>query len=153
MNFLAFSLPLFIPLFYAVVQLLRDPMDYNTPGFPVLHHLLEFVQIHLRFICSDSFQILLSQWCHPIISSSVTSFSSCPQHFPVSGSLPMSRLFLSGGESIGASALASILPVNIQGWYPLRLTGFTYMLSKGLLFDCFPPYIYQYIYLVFCAMF
>ena len=79
-------------------------------------------------ICSDS--CLLSQWCHPIISSSVTSFSSCPQSFPASRSLPMSRLFASGGQSIGASA--SILPMNIQCWFPLGLTGLISLQSKGL---------------------
>ena len=71
-----------------------------------------------------------SRWCHPAISSSVTPFSSCPQSFPASGSFPMSRLFTSGGQSIGASA--SVLPMNIQGWFPLRLTGLISLLSKGL---------------------
>ena len=60
----------------------------------------------------------LSRWCHPTISSSVVSFSSCPQSFPVSGSFPKSWLFTSGDQSIGASA--SILPMNIQGWFPLN---------------------------------
>ena len=64
-----------------------------------------------------------SQWWHPTISSSVAPFSSCPQSFPAPGSFPMSRLFASGGQSIGASASASVLPVNIQGWFPLGLTG------------------------------
>ena len=80
--------------------------------------------------CSNSCQ--LSQWCHPIISSSVIPFSSCSQSFPASGSFPMSRLFTSGGQSIGASASASVLPVNIQGWFPLGLTGLISLLSKGL---------------------
>ena len=64
-----------------------------------------------------------SQWCHPTISPSVIPFSSCPQSFPVSGAFQMSQLFASGGQSIGASASASVLPVTIQGWFPLRLTG------------------------------
>ena len=64
----------------------------------------------------------LSLWCHPTISSSVTPLSSCPQSFPASGSFPISQLFASGGQSIGASASASVLPVNIQGLFPLRLT-------------------------------
>ena len=72
----------------------------------------------------------LSQWCHQPISSSVTPFSSCPQSFPASGSFPMSQLFASGGWSIEASA--SILPMNIQGWFPLGLTGLISFLSKGL---------------------
>ena len=74
----------------------------------------------------------LRQWCHPIISSSVLPFSSCPQSFPASGSFLMSWFFASGGQSTGASASASVLLMNIQGWYPLRLTGLTSLLSKGL---------------------
>ena len=65
----------------------------------------------------------LSWWCHPTISSSVVPFSSCLQFFPTSVSFPMSWLFSSGGQCIGASASASVLPMNIQGWFPLRLTG------------------------------
>ena len=72
-----------------------------------------------------------SQWCHPTISSSVTLFSSCPQFFPASGSLPMSWLFTSGGQSIGTSASGSALPRTIQGWFPLELTGLI-LQSKGL---------------------
>ena len=66
----------------------------------------------------------LSWWCHPTIASSVIPFSSCLQPFPASGSFPMSWLFSSGGQSIGASA--SVLPMNIQGWFPLRLTDLIY---------------------------
>ena len=65
----------------------------------------------------------LSQWCHPTILSSVTLFSSWPQSFPASGSFPMSWLFASSGQSIEASATLSALPMNIQGWFPLGLTG------------------------------
>ena len=61
----------------------------------------------------------LSWWCHPAISSSVVPFSSCPQFFPESGSLSMSQLFTSSGQSTGASASTSVLPMNIQGWFPL----------------------------------
>ena len=75
---------------------------------------------------------LLSQWCHPTISSSVTPFSSCLQSFPASGSFPMSQVFASGGQSIGASASASVLPMTIQDWFPLGLTGLITLLSKGL---------------------
>ena len=71
-----------------------------------------------------------SWWCHPTISSSVIPFSSCTQSFPASGSFPMSQLFTSGSQSIGASA--SVLPVNIQGWFPLGLTGLISLNSKGL---------------------
>ena len=75
----------------------------------------------------------LSHWCHPAISSSVVSISSCPQFFPASGSFPESQLFTSGWQSIGASVSASVLPVNIQGWFPLELTRLISLLSKGLL--------------------
>ena len=73
-----------------------------------------------------------SQWCHPTISSSVVPFSSCLQSFPASGSFHMSQLFTSGGQSIGASASASALPMNIQDWFPLGLTGWISSQSKGL---------------------
>ena len=73
-----------------------------------------------------------SQWCHPTISSSGIPFSSCPQSFPASGSFPMSHFFVSGGQSIGASASASILPMNIQDWFPLGWTGWISLQSKGL---------------------
>ena len=73
-------------------------------------------------VCSNSCQ--LSRWCHPTISSSVVPFSSCPQSFPASGSFSMSWLFASGGQSIGASASGSVLPMNIQGGFPSGLTGF-----------------------------
>ena len=72
-------------------------------------------------VCSNSGP--LSWWCHPTISSSVAPFSSCPLSFPASGSFPMSQLFTSGGQSTGASSSASVLPMNIQGWFPLGLTG------------------------------
>ena len=74
----------------------------------------------------------LSWWCHPTISSSVTLFSSCPQSFPASGLFPVSWLFASGGQSIRVSASVSVLPVNIQDWFPLGLTSLTSLLSKEL---------------------
>ena len=80
--------------------------------------------------CTNS--CLSSWWCHPTISSSVVPFSSCIQSFPSSGSFPRSQFFTSGGQSIGVSALASVLPMNIQGWFPLRLTGLISLQSKGL---------------------
>ena len=73
----------------------------------------------------------LSQWCHPTISSSVIPFSSCLQSFPASASFPVSQSFTSSGESIGASASASVLPMNIQDWFPLGLTGLISFQSKG----------------------
>ena len=83
---------------------LCNPMDCSMPGFPVLHHLPEFAQTHVHRV----------SWCHPTISSSVVPFSSCLQSFPVSESFPMSQFFASGGQSIGASVSASVLPMNIQ---------------------------------------
>ena len=74
----------------------------------------------------------LSQWCHPAISSSVVSFSSCPQSLPASESFPLSQLFASGGQSTGVSASASILPMNIQDWFPLGWTGCISLQFKGL---------------------
>ena len=73
-----------------------------------------------------------SQWCHPTISHSVVPFSFCLQSFPASGAFPMSQLFTSGGQSIGVSASASVLPMNIKDWFPLRLTVLISLQSKGL---------------------
>ena len=73
----------------------------------------------------------LHRWCHPTISSSVIPFS-CLQSFPASGSLPMSQFFKSGGQSIGVSGAASVLPMNIQDWSPLGWTGWIFLQSKGL---------------------
>ena len=74
----------------------------------------------------------LSRWSHPTISSSVIPFSSCLQSFPASGSLPVSQLFTSGGQSIGASASVSVLPMSIQDWSTLGWTGLISLQSKGL---------------------
>ena len=84
-----------------------DPMDCRTPGLPVHHQLPELAQTHVHW------------WCHPTISSSVVPFSSCLQSFPASWSFLMSQFFTSGGQSIGASASATVLPMNIQDWVPL----------------------------------
>ena len=73
-----------------------------------------------------------SRWCHPAISSSVVPFSSCPQSLPASGSFPMSQFFASGGQSIGVSASASVLPMNTQDWSSLGWTGWISLQSKGL---------------------
>ena len=100
---------------------LCDPMDCSTPGFPVLHHLPEFAQTHF-------------QWAGNAIQPFPLSFpfSSCLQSFPASWAFPMSQLFTSGGQSTGASASASVLPMNIQGLFPLRLTGLISLQSEGL---------------------
>ena len=88
------------------------------PGFPSLS----------LGLCSNSCP--LSRWCHPTISSSVVPFSFHLQSFPPSGSFPMSQFFASGGQSIGASA--SVIPVNIQGWFPLGWTDLISLVSRGL---------------------
>ena len=107
------------------------------PKYNAVVHLLSHVQLqHDRLpcpslspkVCSDSCP--LSQWCHPTVSSFVIPFSFCPQSFPASGSFPMSWLFASGGQSIWVSA--SVLPVNIQDWFPLGWTGWISLQSKGL---------------------
>jgi len=76
----------------------------------------------------------LHQWCHPASLSSDTLFSFYLQSFPASGTIPMSWLFTAGDQNTGASALASVLPMSIQNWFPLRLTGLISLLSKGLSF-------------------
>ena len=97
-----------------------DPMNCSTPSFPVLHYLSQFAQIHVHWVTNA---------IQP--SSSIIPFSSYPQSFPASGSFPMSRLFASGGQSIGASASKSVLPMNIQCWFPLGLSLIS-LLSKGV---------------------
>ena len=109
--------------FSSVIQscpTLCNPMDSSTPGFPVPHQLPELAQTHPW-----------SWWYHTTISSSVVPFSSCLQSFPASGSFPMSQLFASGGQNIGVSASASVLPMNIQDWFLLGLTGLISLQSKG----------------------
>ena len=82
------------------------------------------------YVCSNSWP--LNQGCHPVISFSVVPFSSHLQSSPASRSFPVSQLLASGGQRIGVSASASVLPTNIQDWFPLRLTGLISLLSKGL---------------------
>ena len=98
------------------------------------HHVLQHTRLPWPSlppgVCSHSCP--LSQWCHPTMSSSITPFSSCPQSFPASGSFPVSWLFISGSRSIRVLDSASVLPVNIQGWFPLGLTGLIFLLPKGL---------------------
>ena len=95
-------------------------MEYSTPGFPSLS----------PRACSNSCS--LNRWCHPTTSSSVAPFSSCLQSFPASGSFPMIWLFASSGQRIGASVSASVLPMNIQGQFPLGWSGWSSLQSKGL---------------------
>ena len=96
-----------------------DPMNQSTPGLPVHHQLPEFTEIHVySWVHWNS--CLLSQLCHPTISSSVVPFFSCPQSFPASGSFQMSQLFASGGQSIGVSASTSVFPMNTQDWVSFK---------------------------------
>ena len=98
---------------------LWPPMESGSPGFPVPHCLPEFAQTLVHWDGG------LIEPSHPLIAP----FSSCPQSFPASGSFPMSQLFASGAQSIGALAL--VLSMNIQDWFPLGLTGLIFLPSKG----------------------
>ena len=111
-----------------IVQLLSHVQLFVTPWLqytrlPCPSPSLEFAQTHVHWV-DDA---------HPTISCSVVPFSSCVQFFPVSRSFPMNQLFVSGGQTIEASVSASVLPKNIQGWFPLGLTGLISLLSKRLL--------------------
>ena len=101
------------PLWPHGLQHTRPPCSSLTPG-----------------VCSNSCP--LSRWCHPTILSSAVPFSSCLQSFPASGSFQMSQLFTSGDQSIGSSASTSVLPMNIQDWFPLGWTEWISLQSKGL---------------------
>ena len=123
---LFFSLYL-LTYFCCAVQSLRlcltlcDPMDCNMPGFSVLHYLPEFTQTHVHWV-SDAI------WpSHALLPPSPFAFN-LSQHQNL---FPMRQLFTSGGQSIGASASASVLPMNIQGWFPLGLTGSISLQFKG----------------------
>ena len=127
-----------------------DSLLSKPPGKPVVSSFLSFscsvmsdslqphrLQ-HARLPCSSPTPGSCSNschgvwvWCHPTISSSLIPFSSCLQSFLAAGSFPMRQFFASGGQSIGASASASVFPMNIQGWFPLRLTSLI-LQSKGL---------------------
>ena len=111
--------------FSSVAQLcltLCNPKDCNTWSFPVHHQLPELTQNSCP----------LSRWCHPTILSSVFPFSFNLQSFLALGSFQMSQCFTSGNQSIGVSASASVLPMNIQDWFPLGWTGWISLQSKGL---------------------
>ena len=145
----------FIPKFNMHLPRIRTFSFINTIPLP---HLRQFTLFHSvqfsRSVVSDSFRphelqharppcasptprvhpnpCPLSRWCHLTISFSVIPFSSCLQSFPESGSFQMSQLFAPGGQSIGVSASASVLPVNTQDWSPLGWTGWISLQSKGL---------------------
>ena len=111
--------------FSSVTQLyltLCDPMDCSMPGYPAHHQLLELTQTHVHRV-SDAIQP-----SHPLLSPSPPAFNL----FPASRSFQTSQVFATKGHSIGVSASASVLPMNIQGWFPLGLTGLTSLPSKGV---------------------
>ena len=113
------------PQFSSVAQscpTLCDPMNRSTPGLPVHHQIPEFTQTHVHRVGEAI------QPSYPL----VLPFCSCPQSFPASGSFPLSQLFTSGGQSIGVSASASVLPMNTQAWSPLGWTGWISLQSKEL---------------------
>ena len=116
-----------LPRVPSVVQSLSPIWLFSTPWTAAC-------QASLSFTISPSLSnsCLLSWWSHPTISSSVVPFSSCLQFFPASGSFPMSQQFTSVGQSIGASASASVLPMDIQGWFPSGWTALISLQSKGL---------------------
>ena len=98
------------------------PHGLQHPGFPCLSP----TPGAYSNLCPSSW------WCHPTVSSSAVPFSSCLHSSPASGSFPLSQFFTSGGQSIGDSASASVLPMNIQDWFPLGWTGWISLLSKGI---------------------
>ena len=110
------------------VAALSHPLTSNSLRPHGLQHARPPCPSPLPEVCPSSCPLNL--WCHPTISSSVTVFSFCLQSSPTSRSFPMSQLFASGAQNIGAAASASILPKSIQGWFPLRLTGLISLLSK-----------------------
>ena len=118
--------------------LLSSPTSVQFSSAQSLSCVWLFVTQHARLPCPSlspgvcSNPCPLSWWCHPTISFSLTPFISCPQSFPASGSFPISWLFVSGNQCIGASASASFLPRKIQSWLPLGLTDLISLLSKRL---------------------
>ena len=128
---------------YLISQYIQAPIPHRFRNMLFSHSVVsDYLQLHglhhARLPCPSlssracSNLYPLSQWCHPTISSSAVPFSSRLQSFPASGSFPMSHLFSSGDKRIGASVSASVLPMIIQGWFPLGLTGFISLQSKGL---------------------
>ena len=110
---------------FSLVQSFSHVQLFATPWTAACQAFLSITRVY-------SNSCPLSRWCHPTILSSVVPFSSCLQSFPTSGSFLRSHLFASGGQSIGVSASASVLPVNIQDWFPLGWTGWISLQFKGL---------------------
>ena len=140
-----FTSPLHFTSFYSLTLNVTDSKNNSvTQSCPTLWpHRLK----HSRPPCpsstprSYSNSCALSRWCHPTISSSAIPFCSHFQSFPATGSFQINQFFTSGGQSIGVSASASVLPMNIQDWYPLGLIGLISLLSKGL------SSVFMYIYI------
>ena len=142
-----FYLPI-VWLTYWTVQVnmkIFPALEFGTLAQNLVVHSLSHVQLFVKlwisackpclsFIISWSFFkfMFISWWCHPTISASVASFSSCPRSFPASESFPMSQFFASGGQSIRVSASASVLPMNTQDWSHLGWTSWISLQSKGL---------------------
>ena len=99
---------------------LCNPVDCSTPGLPVHHQLLEVTQTQVHWV-GDAIHLIL---CHPLLLH--------PQSFPASGSFQINQFFILGGQSIGDSASVAVFPMNIQEWFPLGLTGWIFLQSKGL---------------------
>ena len=120
---------------YIVIYLLRDDTMWH---FLVFHSLQPHGLQHTRLLCPPLFPGIcsnscpLNQWCYVTISSSTAPFPFCLKSFPASGSFPNSWPFISADQAIGASASASVIPMNIQGWFPLGMTGLISLQSKGL---------------------
>ena len=131
--------PHWLSILYMVVYTCQSqsPFYYSVPLNYVPLFLTPWTIAYQAPLSSTNSQSLLTfkslnQWCHPTISSSVVPFSPRLPSFPASGSFPMSHLFPSGGRNIGASASATVLPMNIQGWFPLGLIGLISLQPKGL---------------------
>ena len=120
---------LFLDTAYGSVLFSHSVMSDSLQPHRLQHARLPCPSPTLR-ACLNSYP--LSWWCHPTISTSVIPFSSCLQFFSTTRSVLMNQLFISGGQSSGASASASVLPMNVQDWFPLGLTGFITFQSKGL---------------------
>ena len=127
--------------FYSIMNVSNKPQEYVVVVVQLLSHVRLFVtpwtaahQAFLSFTISRSLlkSCPLSQWCHPTNLSSVIPFSSCLHSFPASGSFLMGQVFISGGQSVGASASAPVLPMNSQDWFPLELTSLISLQCKGL---------------------
>ena len=119
--------PCYVIIKFSLVQWFSRVLVFATPWAAACQASLSFTNSwSILKLCASSW------WCHPTISSSVVPFSSCLQSFPTSGSFPMSQVFALGSQSIGVSGSASVLPMNIQDWFPLGWTGWISLQTKGL---------------------